>query len=424
MQLSVTTNSLRLAKNGDILPSVTFPVMNMSLFRYDSTFRSKNLVIGKHRDREDMILGMVEDKEGQIYTTGVFHGLAKFNSITNAADSLKIPFESGQDNYIAKYNKEGNIVWIKKIATPANDFISQMTISKTGIYFTIGNPSFTSWNYNDSVTVEGMKVLMKVDFNGNLLWSKSIYTTVNPSDPATRPSINLIKNLQNDNVLIGVYAFNTVNIGTTLVQALGNRTGQVYAILNGINGNVIRFNRFALRSESFSTMGNPIQNAHEDQKGNLYFALISNVTNVNAVNRANELYSLKSNAISFTHNFHTQPGILNLDSTLEMSKFYQFTSYMYLGDINGQGDNIYITGRSRNNSMTYNNTVIATHSYAQNQDFVSFFARLDTTLNITKVTKFDTTTVESQFNLFNRKILIDFKSKNVYETLPFMGKTG
>lgn len=424
MQLSVTTNSLRLAKNGDILPSVTFPVMNMSLFRYDSTFRSKNLVIGKHRDREDMILGMVEDKEGQIYTTGVFHGLAKFNSITNAADSLKIPFESGQDNYIAKYNKEGNIVWIKKIATPANDFISQMTISKTGIYFTIGNPSFTSWNYNDSMTVEGMNVLMKVDFNGNLLWSKSIYTTVNPSDPATRPSINLIKNLQNDNVLIGVYAFNTVNIGTTLVQALGNRTGQVYAILNGINGNVIRFNRFALRSESFSTMGNPIQNAHEDQKGNLYFALISNVTNVNAVNRANELYSLKSNAISFTHNFQTQPGILKLDSTLEMSKFYQFTSYMYLGDINGQGDNIYITGRSRNNSMTYNNTVIATHSYAQNQDFVSFFARLDTTLNITKVTKFDTTTVESQFNLFNRKILIDFKSKNVYETLQFMGKTG
>ena len=74
--------------------------------------------------------------------------------------------------------------------------------------------------------------------------------------------------------------------------------------------------------------------------------------------------------------------------------------------------------------MTYNNTIIPTHSYAQNQDFVSFFARLDTALNITKVTKFDTTTIELQFDLNNRKILIDSKTKNVYETLQFRGKTG
>ena len=416
--------ALRMANNGDILPSIIYPVMNMTMFRYDSTFKSKNALIGKHRDREDMILGIVEDKDGQVYTTGVIHGLANFNSVRNPADSIKIPFELGQDNYIAKYNKEGNIVWIKKIATPANDFISQMTISKTGIYFTVGNPSFTSWNFNDSVTVTGMNVLMKVDFNGNLLWSKELYTTVNPTNNSTRPSFNLIKTLNNDNVLIGVYAYSTVNIGTTVVQALGNRTGQVYAVLNGTNGDMIRFNRFALRSESFSQMGFPIQNAHEDQKGNLYFALVSNVTNVNAVNRANELYSLKSNTIGFTHNFQTQPGMLKLDSTLEIARFNQFTSYMHLGDISGQGDHVYITGRTRGSSFGYTNAVIQTYSYAQNQDFVSFFARLDTALNITKVTKFDTTIIELQFDLNSRKILIDSKTKNVYETLQFRGKTG
>ena len=424
MQLSVTTNSLRLANNGDIVPSVTYPVMNMNLFRYDGTLRSKNSFIGKHRDREDMILGMVEDKEGQIYTAGVFHGLAKFNSVANAADSLKIPFESGQDNFIAKYNKEGNIVWIKKIATQANDFLGNLTISKTGIYFMMSNPSYSSWNFNDSVTVDGMQVVVKVDFNGNLIWSKSIYTTVNPTNPATRPSLNLIKSLQNDNVLIGVYAHNVVNLGTTAVQALGNKTGQVYAVLNGENGNIIRYNRFALRGESFSQIGNPISNAHEDQKGNLYLALTSSYTNVNSNLTANELYSLKTNTLGFSHIWVNQPGILKLDSMLEMSKFYQFTSYMHLGDIKGQGDHIYITGRSRNNSMTYNNTVIPTHSYAQNAQFVSFFARLDTTLMITKVTKFDTTTIETQFDLFNRKILVDQATKNVYETLQFKGKTG
>jgi hypothetical protein len=416
--------ALRLANNGDILPSIIYPVMNMTMFRYDSTFKSKNAFIGKHRDREDMILGIVEDKDGQVYTSGVIHGLANFNSVRNAADSIKIPFELGQDNYIAKYNKEGNIVWIKKIATPANDFISQMTISKTGIYFTVSNPSFSSWNFNDSVTVSGMNVLMKVDFDGNLLWSKELYTTVNPTNNSTRPSFTLIKNLNNDNVLVGVYAFSTVNIGTTVVQALGNRTGQVYAVLNGTNGDMIRFNRFALRSENFSQIGFPIQNVHEDKKGNLYFALTSNVTNVNEVNRANELYSLKSNTVAFSNIFQTQPGILKLDSTLEISKFNQFTSYMFLGDINGQGDHIYITGRTRGSSFTYNNAVIQTYSYAQNPNFISFFARLDTALNITRVTKFDTTTIESQFDLNNRKILIDSKTKNVYETLQFRGKTG
>ena len=421
---AVNPFALRLANNGDVLPSIIYPVMNMTLFRYDSTFKSKNALIGRHRDREDMILGIVEDKEGQVYTAGVIHGLANFNSVRNATDSIKIPFELGQDNFIAKYNKEGNIVWIKKIATPANDNISQMTISKTGIYFVVGNGTFTSWNFNDSVTVTGRNVLMKVDFNGNLLWSKEVYTTVNPTNNSTRPSVNLIKTLNNDNVLIGVYAFSTLNIGTTVVQALGNRTGQIYAVLNGTNGDMIRFNRFALRSESFSQMGFPIQNAHEDQKGNLYFALISNVTNVNAVNRSNELYSLRSNAIGFTHNWQTQPGILKLDSTLEIARFNQFTSYMHLGDINGQGDHIYITGRTRGSSFSYNNTVIQTYSYAQNPDFISFFARLDTTLIFTKVTKFDTTTIESQFNLIGRKILIDPKTKNVYETLQFIGKTG
>jgi len=424
MQLSTATNSLRIANNGDIIPNVIYPAMNMTIFRFDSTLRSKNSLIGKHRDREDMVLGMVEDKDGQVYTAGVIHGLANYNSIRSVTDSVKIPFESGQDNFIAKYNKEGNIVWIKRIATLANDIIGQMVISKSGIYFTVSNPSYTSWNFNDSVTVNGMQVLMKIDFNGNLIWAKEVYTTINPNTVSTRPSINLVKTLNNDNVIIGVYAYSTINIGTTLVQALGNRTGQVYAILNGENGNMIRYNRFALRGESFSTMGNSLSNAHEDKKGNIYLALTSSYTNVNSNITSNEIYSLKTNSLGFSHIWVSQPGILKLDSTLEMSKFYQFTSYMYLGDINGQGDNIYITGRSRNNSMTYNGTVLPTHSYAQNPHFVSFFARLDTALNITKISKFDTTSIESQFNLFNRKILTDSITKNVYQTLQFTGKTG
>ena len=424
MPVSASNNALRMASNGDLLPSVNYPVMNKTMFRYDSNFKTKNSLVGKHRDREDMILGIVEDKEGQIYTAGVFHGVTNFNSVSKATDSLKIPFESGQDNFIAKYNKEGNIVWIKKIATQANDIISQLTISKTGIYFVVSNPSYTSWSFNDSTTVEGMQVLMKVDFNGNLLWSKPVYTTVNPNNQGTKPSVNLIKSLNNDNVLIGIYAYSSVNIGATLVQALGNRAGQVYAILDSRDGNIIRYNRFALRGESFSQIGFPIQNAYQDQNGNLYFALTSSYTDVTSNLTANEIYSFKSNSINFTHIWVTQPGILKLDSTLEMSKFNQFTSYMHLGDLNGQGDNIYITGRSRNNSMIYNNVAIPTYSYAQNAQFVSFFARMDTALNITKVTKFDTTTIETQFDLNSRKILIDPKSKNVYETLQFRGKTG
>ena len=424
MQLSAATNSLRIAKNGDIIPTVGYPAMNMTMFRYDSTLRSKNTLLGKHRDREDMILGMVEDTAGQIYTAGVFHGLAYFNSLASASDSLKIPFESGQDNFIAKYNKDGNIIWIKKITTQANDIISQLTISKSGIYFVVSNPSYSSWNYNDSVTVSGIQVLMKVDFNGNLIWSKQIYTTVNPNNAPTRPSLNLIKSLNNDNVLIGIYAFNTVYLGSTLLPTLGNRTGQIYAVLNGNNGDIVRYNRFALRDESFSQIGSPLSNAYEDKKGNLYLALTSSYTNVNSNLTANELYSLRTNAIAFSHIWVSQPGILKLDSLLEMSKFYQFTSYMYLGDITGLGDNIYITGRSRNNSMTYNSTVIPTHSYAQNAHFVSFFARLDTALNITKVTKFDTTSIEYQFDLYNRRILVDPSTKNIYETLQFKGTTG
>lgn len=420
MQFQVSANSIKLANNGDIVPSIIYPVMNMAQFRYDSSLRSKNSLIGKHRDREDLILGMVEDTLGQIYTMGIIHGLVRYTNSNGNIDSLRIPFESGQDNVITKYNKDGNVEWIKKISTNANDIIRLLTISKSGLYFVVTNPSYSSWKYQDSLTIDGNQVLIKMDLNGNLLWTKPIFTNVNPT---SQPNVNIVKSLKNDNLLIGVRAFNTFNIGASQMPHLGNRAGQVYAILDGQTGNVIRYNRVALRSENISQIGSSIGNAHEDNRGNLYFAINSDYT-ANSNLTPNELYSLKTNTVAFSHIWVNQPGILKLDSTLEIIKFNPFTSYMHLGDINGFDHNIYITGRSRNNSMVYNNQTIATNPTAQNANFISFFARLDTNLNITKISKFDTTTIESQFDLSRRKILIDTISKQVYETVQFKGQTG
>jgi hypothetical protein len=148
--------------------------------------------------------------------------------------------------------------------------------------------------------------------------------------------------------------------------------------------------------------------------------MVSSYTgNLNAPSSQNELYSFKQKTITFPHVWAAQASLLKLDSTLEISKFNQFISYMNMSDITGSNNSVYISGRARNNAFNFGDTTIPLFSYAQNKHFTNFLGVLDTSLKFKQIAKMDTLTLE--FQATARKLFVDPITKDVYNAIYFNG---
>jgi hypothetical protein len=415
--ISINWNALRIAKNGNIVPSLLFGTMNNLRFRYDSLFNPVNANYGKQRDKEDPIISLIEDDRQNIYTIGVIQAKTVFTK-SSGQDSLMIPYENGSDAFISKYDSLGNLVWIKTFSSTSNEQIKYLKKTKTGLIFVVESIGQGVYTYDNTIQISGRSNLIKVDFDGNFLWSKAITSQISGANPTP----NILKTLNNGNILLGVNIYNDFYYGGQKINRLGGRPGQTILIINDADGSILKENRFALRDESFSFFSNVLSNAHEDNRGNLYFSCQSSINNLNSPATTNELYSRKSNTVSFTHTWVYQTGLLKLDSNLEIRSLKQFMSYSYLFDIAGQNDKIYIAGIGRNKQFNFGDTTINLHNYAEQKHFTSYLAVLDTNLRFNKIMKYDTTINDVQIVSSIRKILINKETKDVYQTAQFVGK--
>jgi hypothetical protein len=416
--ISGLITGLKIAPNGDIYPTLSYPTLNNAVFRYDSSFKPKNSNYGKIRDREEEIISLTEDYNGNIYSTGVVHGKTIFQT-SLGKDSLIKPLENSYDCFISKFDKNGNLLWIKTFGNTSQDFGKYMTINKTGVYFLLtSGPTITlsEWTLADNKKVKGNQVIIKLDFDGNLLWYKGIYSL----DLNNVPDLNILKSLSNDDLMVGIKGKGDVYFGEEKFNSLGNKYGVIIGVINSENGSIKKYNRFALRNETDAFIQSAIPNAHQDPYGNLYLSMQSLYTgNPNAPASQNELYSFKQKTVSFSHVWNTQSSLLKLDSTLEISKFNQFISYMNISDITGINNSVYISGRARNNSFNFGDSTLPLFSYAQNKHFTNFVGVLDTALKFKQIAKMDTLTLETQVTA--KKLFIDPITKDVYNTLQFNG---
>ena len=412
------SNALRISRYGNIIPNIVLGQMNKVVYRYDSTFKPVNINYGSQRDKEDPIINLVEDDNANIFTIGMIHGKTLFTRKTGI-DSLLVPYEKGRDAFVSKYDSLGNVSWIKAFSSISDDNINLLRKTKSGLIFTVASLGSESVTYDNTVNIAGRLNLVKIDFDGNILWKKTIVNQVTGQPPA----INLLKSLKNGKILLGVYSNDNFNYANQTINKLGNSNSQTMLVLDESTGDIIRYNRFALRNEALSYLGGVLQKAYEDDNGNLYFGSVSYISNLGTGFTTNELYSLKTNTVTFTNTWGNQSSLLKLDSNLEIKIFKQFLAYSYLSDISGQGNKIYLTGKGRNSQFNFGDTTIALHSYAVQKHFVNYFAVLDTNFRFNKIMKYDTSVVENQFNSFSRKILINPNTKDVYQTLQFVGNT-
>ncbi len=114
----------------------------------------------------DGIYGVVTDKTGNIYITGKFYSSA-FNS--------NISSNGSSDAFIAKYNPDGILLWAKNAGGSDEDYGSNIALDNFGNVYVVG--FFNGTAYWDGIykasSTQGDMFIAKYDTDGNVKWVKT-----------------------------------------------------------------------------------------------------------------------------------------------------------------------------------------------------------------------------------------------------------
>jgi hypothetical protein len=161
----------------------------------------------------------VIDSRNNIYVIGAF------NDSCNLPNKIKS--KGGYDAFVAKYDSIGNLLWVKQIGGNGNDYVLGITVSPDDdfIYLT---GVFQTTAYADNLTListggsDGF--LAKYKKNGEIVWFKNI---ANATTSTTQRPMEL-KIDKNNHIVIGGYfntgiilGNNTTNISYTISNPIG-----------------------------------------------------------------------------------------------------------------------------------------------------------------------------------------------------------
>lgn len=112
----------------------------------------------------DFAEGVATDEFDNIYVVGTTRDSAYFGNIGIHSDS-------GGDVFIAKYNSDGDIIWVKNWGGDTWDFAMEVECDKQGNLYMAGYQTGNFIYGSDTLTDLGYFV-MKLDYNGNIIWCK------------------------------------------------------------------------------------------------------------------------------------------------------------------------------------------------------------------------------------------------------------
>lgn len=126
----------------------------------------------------DQVMAMTIDEEGNVYATGFFMSdSADFDPGPN--ESILINHSSAQDVFVAKYNSDGELIWVKSIGSGSTDMVSDIAIDvHHNVYITgyfHGYVDFDPGPEEDYITSveQNDAYVLKLDAEGNYVWAKT-----------------------------------------------------------------------------------------------------------------------------------------------------------------------------------------------------------------------------------------------------------
>ncbi len=121
----------------------------------------------------DLGSGIAVDAAGNLFITG------------STQSSLSGANAGGYDNFLAKYDAAGNLLWLRQSGTPADDSANSIALDRDGNVYLTG---YTAGNLGGPLLGSFDIFLSKYDTSGNLLWSRQTGTP--GADFATGVSID------------------------------------------------------------------------------------------------------------------------------------------------------------------------------------------------------------------------------------------
>lgn len=128
----------------------------------------------------DIGYDLARDQDGNIYSTGIYYGLANFNP-NSPGPELNIA--TGPDIFIQKTDPDGNFLWVKGMGGSGYDFTRSIEVDLSGNVTAVGffsetvdfdpgtgvfNLTASAMPFNSGIFVQ------KLDTDGNFLWALSI----------------------------------------------------------------------------------------------------------------------------------------------------------------------------------------------------------------------------------------------------------
>lgn len=126
-------------------------------------------------DGDDVVRNMVVDNEGNTYITGYFWYTIVFSTEPN---EISITSNGFSDIFLAKVNKDGDVVWAKNFGGNDNDYANGISLDAEGNILLTGAFQQTA-NFNPSggggvLTSNGVQdiFVLKLNPEGNFIWVK------------------------------------------------------------------------------------------------------------------------------------------------------------------------------------------------------------------------------------------------------------
>ncbi len=128
------------------------------------------------------------DAAGNIYTTGMFHGGIR-------ADTTSVYGPGNADAYIAKFNSQGDLSWIKWLGGKGNDVGNCIVADKNDNVYVCGSFSDTAYFGQTYLVSKGNSdiFLAKLNAAGDLVWIKAMGSTL--PDAGTKLTLDVNSNI-------------------------------------------------------------------------------------------------------------------------------------------------------------------------------------------------------------------------------------
>ena len=164
---------------GNNLPFDTIILTNNGMVNYSDIFLAKydpngNVLWAKSAGgyENDVSTSICSDLNGYIYITGYFESTISFDSLSLTHNGPGFT----DDSFLAKYDPNGNLVWVKNIGGIGDDDGNSVCTDLNGNIYVTGFFSDTAFVLGTDTLINTNQeniFLAKFDSNGNVLWARS-----------------------------------------------------------------------------------------------------------------------------------------------------------------------------------------------------------------------------------------------------------